>query len=116
MCFFQGQLSLSGAVVKFIFFMASALGVAMLIVRGFNRSVNKPTHLKFTLWMMGPCLACFWCLLPMVTQLTTALLILELAGVALIWALTNLTNATSTLAFRVTLSAPKLIQALILFV
>lgn len=52
----------------------------------------------------------------MVTQLTTALLLLELIGVVLIWALTSLTSPASTLAFRSATNAPKLVHALILFV
>lgn len=61
-------------------------------------------------------MAVLWALLPLATQLTTSLLILELIGVALVWALSSITSSSNLNVQRASSSAPGLVYALVIFV
>lgn len=55
-------------------------------------------------------------MLPLTTQLTTSLLILELVGVGLVWALSSATSGSNPGVQRASTTAPGLVYALIIFV
>ena len=114
--FFQGQLVLTAATSKLLFFILSALGIALGVAMAIKSNPAKVGGLGLSVWSLGPVLATLWGLLPLVTQLATALLILELVGVCLIWALASTTTSTPLSSTRGAPTAPGVVYALILFV
>lgn len=114
--FCQGQLVLTQIGAKLLFLVLTGLGAALgfaIVVGGTGFRVST---LGFSTWHLGPSLATLWGLLPLGTQLTTSLLVLELIGVALIWALSSSTSISTPSLHRTSTTAPGLVYALVVFV
>lgn len=88
--FAQGQLSLTlpalglHSLAELILVVSLPLASVIYNQAG---AVTSPTGLG--LWGLGPLLGWTWLLLPFVTHVTTALLVLELVGVGLVWAISS---------------------------
>lgn len=79
-----GQLHLTNLNAKFLFLALFGLGAPLVTSLVSGIGLSKEGTLGFSAWHLGPVLATLWGFLPLTTQLTTSLLILELIGVGLV--------------------------------
>lgn len=114
--FCQGQLILTQHTSRFSFLTLCLLGVNLIAAISIRPKFFKPSELGFSTWSLAPLLTYFWSILPLSTQLTTSLLLLELIGVGLVWALCSSLNFSNRYSQRVSSATPNLINALLVFV
>lgn len=114
--FCQGQLSLSQPNIKFLFLTLAGLGTSLVASIPISSRSPQAGTLGFSPWHLGQTMAVLWGLLPLTTQLTTSLLILELIGVTLVWALSNVNSYSTCKDQRSWGSTPGLVYALVVFV
>jgi hypothetical protein len=86
----QGQLALGAAPSRLHALVTGmgALGLGLLVPTMGYQALTNPV-LGLRVGSLAPLTLVLWSLLPLVTHLTTALLVLELVGVSLIWAITS---------------------------
>jgi hypothetical protein len=86
----QGQLALSPAVTRLhaTALGLGGLGLGLLVPTVGHRALLNPA-LGVRMGSLAPLTLALWGLLPLVTHVTTALLVLELVGVGLVWAVAS---------------------------
>lgn len=111
-----GQLSLTSFNVKLLFLTLFGLSAPLVTSAVAGLGFSKAGTLGFSAWNLGPTLVSLWGFLPLTTQLTTSLLVLELIGVGLVWALSSISVHPSLDVQRPSTAAPGLVYALVVFV